>query len=970
MLLRQTVVLFAALGILGSSSLYGEEIKGLISSVEGKVFTIATDSELLPAAGDKVEIFVEIPGVGKAQVGVATIMMVEGTTITAMVESSSGRVIVGQHVAIESPKPTRRPGNSVPILIGRSAEDAKKVVSEAGFRAKFEVGIPAPPNVRPFTVYAQRPGPNEMFTSGGELVITLYAESNSASPVDAPQTADAPTAPPSMSRVPTKYAVTYQLKGPTDESRQLARLIADVTAKYHVSGHPIDAEISERMFDLFIRAFDTQKMYFYQSDIDEFQRDKARWGSMYKAGDIDFLYRVFERFLTRLGERVSVAVELVDIQHDFSKNEELVTDYDMRKYPRNEQEARELWRKRVKYDLLVEKAGGATMDEAKLTLRNRYSATVDRYKKVGDEQFLDIALEILPKAYDPQSAYISAGKWDDFVIQNKQQLVGIGVALQQTDGGARATTIIAGGPAHRDGRLKAGDRIAGVGQGGNGSLVDITDLPLPDIVALIRGPAGTTVRLQVVPDGSFESNVYEITRAKFDLAKARGAILSAELLPKGRQAKLGIIHLPSFYQDLQASADDTTARSASADVRRILESFSAEGVEIAVLDLRSNSGGGLRESLNVASLFIDKGPLLQTKVRDGKIESYDDSENGMVWDKPLVVLTSILTSGGSEILAGACQDYGRALIVGDSRTHGFGTVQDLFDLGNEQFQIANPPSLGRLKITAARFYRPSGKSTQVNGVAPEIVLPTMTDLMDFREEDQRYALQFNQIASADFQTVEFGINERLVTSLRRQSAARRAASPYFQELEERIAAYRRLKQQKSVSLREAVFLPSRQATQSDAETAPSLPEIPDLKLDAHLSEALNVALDYLARKTYFDAEADRTAGRTSAAIAKYKAAVACDPDYVAGHYKLAWTLATGSVRDGQLAVTHAKRAIALDHSQSWAYGLCLAVALAEAGDFVPAQSQLAQALHKASEPDRNTYRFLEQRFANKLAYPR
>ncbi|NND99512.1 MAG: carboxy terminal-processing peptidase [Pirellulaceae bacterium] len=978
-----------------SESLAAEEISGLVQSTDGKLMTVSVDGDWLPVVGDPCEIFIELPGVGKARVGVAAVSQVNGDVIEAKIARSTATVVPGQLVTIRSSNPARRAEMKVPILIGRQAASAKKVIEDAGLIAKFEVGLSAPAGVKPLTVYAQEPDAGARLSKGDAVVVTFYGGSvlapsrgtdavGSQRSPPADYSASKPAMPaidsrplrvaaPSVASLPvlkSRPVETPHLKNPDSKSATIVRLVATMMERHHLSGRPIDDEISRRTFDNLIDSIDRQRMYFYQSDIDEFKRYRYELGTLIRRGDIGFCYEIFRKFLLRADERVQDLRNLLALEPDFSLDEEITTDFQSRRFADDLAEIRERWRKRVKYELLKDIAVGVSVDESRHKIFVRYASGFDRMKQNSDEDLLQLAINQFLHAFDPHSSYYSSESWQDLRIQNEQQMTGIGASLKIVDGDLQVQKIIYGSPSYHHGKLQQGDRIIAVGQGATGAFVDVRGMIMQDAVQLIRGKAGTVARLKVIPNGKFEARIYSITREKFDLQKAQSTVLTGDLLPNGRRAKVGFIYLSSFYRDWHRVGEkQELAFSVTKDVHEILRRFQSEQVDMIVLDLRTNTGGSLQECIDTASLFIGSGNILQVKGRDDNVQSYGGTQAAMLNGKPMVVLTSRLTSSGAEILAGALQDYRRALVIGDDRTHGSGLVANLRDLGKELFKNTNT-DFGQLKLTIQRFYRPSGDSTQVQGVESDVVLPSLTGVADTREETLPYTLEFDRISPASFVAQDHGIDEKLKGRLQSLSDARRAGSTFFQDLNQRVDTYRQQIERKAVPLNQSAFVAYQAASVPVDDSFGSLPNIPDVRNDGYLTEVLHIALDYLARHRFSQAERALQSRQYSTAIAKYQAAVLTDPQLKMGHYKLAWALATGPIRDGNLALAHAQRAVELDDGTGWVYRLALAVAQAEKGDFVAAQKELDTALQLAQPSNRSSYEFLRQRFQNRQSYPR
>lgn len=602
--------------------------------------------------------------------------------------------------------------------------------------------------------------------------------------------------------------------------RQVTMRVRYLMEREHLSRHALDDEISTRAMKMFLDGFDGRKRYFLQSDIDEFMQEQTALDDAVRQADLEFSRVVFDRFIERLDARVALVEELLAEEHDFTVEEEIVTDAEALTYPRDEAEARERWRKLIKLNLLTMKADGEDDAEARKKIGRRYQTLKKRWHQTDSDELLERFLTAVTSSYDPHTTYMSPSTLENFRIMMRLNLEGIGAALQLTDEGYTVVSkIIPGGAADKEGRLKPDDRIVSVGQDKTGEMVDVVDMKLNDVVKMIRGEAGTLVRLGVQSGDAGETKIIEITRAKIELgdSAAKGRVIERGQKPDGKAYLVGVIDLPSFYMDMEAARDDENAefKSTTRDVGRILSDFRSKNVDAVVLDLRQNGGGSLQEAINLTGLFIDQGPVVQVKDSADRVQSYNDLAPGMAWDGPLVVLTSKFSASASEILAGAIQDYGRGLIIGDESTHGKGTVQSLLDIGSLIFRVPNPPNLGALKITMQQFYRPNGDSTQKRGVLPDVVLPSITNEIGMGEGDLDYAVDFDRVPTAKFDRYKMVGGDSL-ERLRTRSKNRISESEEFKKEVARIERYRRLKAEKAVSLNEEKFLARRDA-ERDAE---------------------------------------------------------------------------------------------------------------------------------------------------------
>ena len=645
------------------------------------------------------------------------------------------------------------------------------------------------------------------------------------------------------------------LQGPNIQEKQVSLIISDLLRKDHLLKRPLDDEISNRAIKAFLRSLDPMKVYFYQSDIDEFMTKRNELDDFVNNGRLNFAYTVFNRLLKRIDERVKLIDELLKRDFDFTIEESIVTDRDALTAPKTPEEAFERWRKRIKYDLLVLKSEETTGQEAIDRLSRRYHSYAKRMNQFKSDDLIEMFFTSVTSSFDPHTTYMSPSSLEDFRIMMRLNLEGIGAALMMTDGYTIVSKVIPGGAADRDGKLQPEDRIVSVGQGSDGEMVDVVDMNLRDVVKLIRGRAGTVVRLGVRPAGKNETKTYSITRAKVELkeSEARAEIVEDAKLgtkPNGKPIRIGVIDLPSFYMDMEAAAQDVRDfKSTTRDVKKILKDFNQKNVDVVLLDLRRNGGGSLQEAINLTGLFIDRGPVVQVKDSADRVQTYDDTRRGTDWNGPLVVLTSKFSASASEILAGAIQDYKRGIIVGDEATHGKGTVQSLLDLGKQMFRLRRGKNLGALKITMQQFYRPGGASTQKKGVLADVILPSLTNNMDVGESDLDFPIEYDQVAAATLQPLNYA-DPDLIAKLRVKSLARRDANDEFKKLKRNIERYREQKERKSVTLNEEKFFAERAELDADKEEEKNIKEQfgdnrPVVKRDFYFDEVMSISADYV-----------------------------------------------------------------------------------------------------------------------------
>jgi carboxyl-terminal processing protease len=656
-----------------------------------------------------------------------------------------------------------------------------------------------------------------------------------------------------------------EMKNARPLDRVIVKNVATIISNLHLSKHSLDDEISERAFGQFLRSLDPMKLYFYQSDIDELAKDRMSLDDMLKSGNLDFAINAFKIFLQRVDERVAMAHEEIDREHDFTLDEKMVTDRDLLQYPTTPEEARDRMRKQIKYSMLVMKSekirddadpnkeNGAKKksdEDPRERLHRRFDSIKKRWHQTDADEVLETFVTAVTTSFDPHTTYMSKKTLENFDIVMSLKLEGIGAQLTLEDGLTTVSSVVPGGAADKDGRLKPGDRVVSVGQGVDGQMVDVIDLKLDDVVSKIRGTAGTIVRLGVRPAAGGDVVVYNITRAKINLedSAARSEVVQSGMKADGSPYRIGYIDLPSFYLDMKAARDKSdTFRSSTRDVRNILQNFRSEKVDAVVIDLSRNGGGSLTEAINLTGLFIDRGPVVQVKDPSGEVQVYQDEESGVAWNGPLLVMTSKESASASEIFAGAIQDYRRGIIVGDPSTHGKGTVQSLLDIGQ---QLTNRPNyMGALKITIQQFYLPDGKSTQREGVLADIILPAITAAMDIGEADLDYALPNDEVKRAAHEDYKM-VDATILSQLRTKSSSRVRSSEGFDKLLRRVELYRGQKNEKSVSLNEQEFLARRKELDAEREEEKAIldaqkPKKDVFKRDYYTEEVLNIAIDYV-----------------------------------------------------------------------------------------------------------------------------
>lgn len=587
---------------------------------------------------------------------------------------------------------------------------------------------------------------------------------------------------------------------PGQDDRHIARAAATYLERGHYIQQRFDDDVSSKFLDKYLDALDPAHLLFLQSDVEVFNQWRTNLDEMtLKIGDTSPADIIFNRFIMRLGEQVRYVTNLLATEKfEFKGNDRYTPSRKDLPRPKDLLEAQQLWRDRVRFEWLSEILNKEK--EIKNVLTRRYTRGLRVLQEFDNEDVLQYYLTSLAHVYDPHSDYMPKSAFDNFNIQMRLSLFGIGALLRSEDGYCKIQELMEG-PAKQSGKIKPNDKIVAVAQGTNPP-VDVVDWKLNKVVELIRGPKDTEVRLTIVPVDAPDLStrkVVTLTRAEIKLEEGEAKAKLIELPGESSQkpVRLGIIDLPSFYADLDNRK--STRKSTTTDVAKLLQRLKDEKVTGVILDLRRNGGGSLEEAINLTGLFIKEGPIVQVKDPNGDITEDKDTDPTVAYDGPLVVLTSRFSASASEILAGALQDYGRALIVGDSSTHGKGTVQTLLRL-HQLLRLPKENEMGALKITIRKFYRASGSSTQLKGIVPDIILPSLNNHMEVGEGSLPNALAWDTVPSAKYDRLN--IVPPLLPELRKRSEARVAGDKDFGYVREEIERYKKAKEEKSVSMNE------------------------------------------------------------------------------------------------------------------------------------------------------------------------
>ncbi len=665
----------------------------------------------------------------------------------------------------------------------------------------------------------------------------------------------------------TPPAVTANAQlAPTEQEDYVARRVADIVAREHYRRAPLDDRLSSLILDRYLDAIDGGRSYFYASDIAEFEKYRYELDDAIKAGDMEPAFVIFRRFQQRNRERMNYAIELLAKKPDFDIDESFNFDREKEPWPANTAEMNELWRKRVKNDELSLVIAGKQWPDVVDVLRKRYEHVEKRMDQSKPEDVFEAFMNAYVLSLDPHSNYFSPRNSEEYNIQMSLSYEGIGASLNLTDDYVTVVDVIPGGPAAASGKLAANDRVTAVGEGKTGELVDVIGWRLDDVVQKIRGPGGTVVRLQILPAGAAPGSaqkVVDFTRNRVSLEAQASHKAMRVIQRNGRDIKVGIITVPSFYQDYDASrAGAKDFRSTTRDVQRLIEELRKDGAEVLIMDLRANGGGYLPEAESLTGLFIDRGPVVQLRDTTGRIEVDDDPEPSIFYSGPLIVLVDRFSASASEIFAGAIQDYGRGLIVGQ-QTYGKGTVQNAHPLNYTIF--GRKPELGQLNVTIGKYYRITGESTQDRGVTPDIVLPSLIDANEVGESTRDRALPWDHISPAEFKTE--GDLKPITAVLQKEHEERTKGSPDFLYLKEDIAALDAVRSEKTLSLSIKVRQAERERQDADrlarenalraAHDQPPLKSLEDLKDDAAagiiLDETTQIAADFAVQSAHHDA---------------------------------------------------------------------------------------------------------------------
>jgi carboxyl-terminal processing protease len=550
-----------------------------------------------------------------------------------------------------------------------------------------------------------------------------------------------------LSPLSGSFATETTVLNPTDDHERASDYITDFLGRYHYRRFEMNDEFSQTIFDNYLSTLDPTKSYFIASDIEHIGQYKFKLDDSLKKSDLVPAYRIFSIYQQRVNERIDYALALIEQgDFDFTKDESFQINRKEASWATSREELDDLWRKRIKNDVLSLKLADKDTDYINETLTKRYKNIKKRSNQIDEDDIFQLYINAYATSIDPHTSYLSPRTFDNFEIRMSLSLEGIGALLRSDGDHTIVERIIPGGPADLSSLLHAKDKIVGISQEDDKAFTDVIGWRLEEVVELIRGPKDTIVKLRILPGSKGDGAAIEeiaITRDEIKLEEQAAQKTILEVTENKQTSKVGVITIPTFYLDFAAYHEgDKNYRSTTKDVQKLLEELQAEGIDSLVLDLRSNGGGSLIEATHLSGLFITKGPIVQVRDSSGHIDIHSDNNSMLSYQGPMVVLVDRYSASASEIVASALQDYGRAVVVGET-TFGKGSVQQLIDLN--RFAGKSDNSLGQLKATIAQYYRVNGESTQHRGVVPDIMFEASYDAEQHGESSLDNALPWTRI---------------------------------------------------------------------------------------------------------------------------------------------------------------------------------------------------------------------------------
>jgi len=583
---------------------------------------------------------------------------------------------------------------------------------------------------------------------------------------------------------------------PESEHASILKSIVYKLKYHHYEKIKLDDDLSEIIFDTYLSDLDPSRLYFLKKDIDSFSPYRKQIDDLMKKSDLVLAYKIFNQYQQRVIERMIFTLNYIESDAkkvDFTKEEYFETDREEASWPQSIKQQNELWRKRLKNEMLNLVLSGKKMEDIISLLRKRYRSQLNRASQTNSEDAFRIYMNAMTQVYDPHTQYFSPSASENFNIQMSLSLEGIGAVLQRENEFTKVLRLVPAGPADKAGELQPGDRIVGVGQGAEDDIVDVIGWRLDEVVHLIRGPKGTVVYLRIIPASAADdqtTNVIKITRDKVKLEEQAAHKRVVPVKRNEKMYNIGVIDIPTFYLDFKAYHEgESDYKSTSRDVNRLINELEKENISGIVIDLRDNGGGALQEANALTGHFIRKGPIVQVRESSGRVTRYFDRHSDIVYDGPLLVMMNRMSASASEIFSGAIQDYHRGLIVG-TQSFGKGTVQSLLDLQQ-----------GQLKITHAKFYRISGKSTQYQGILPDISFPPMYNPEKIGENTLPYAMKCDSIAPADYAI--YKVEPQMIVKLKKSHEMRIQNNVEFEYLKANLKFREKQQEKTRISLCEA-----------------------------------------------------------------------------------------------------------------------------------------------------------------------
>jgi carboxyl-terminal processing protease len=589
---------------------------------------------------------------------------------------------------------------------------------------------------------------------------------------------------------------------PEPRHENIGQLITQFIQKSHYLRISVDDELSSKVMDRYIEGLDRNRMYLLASDIEFFERYRYELDDIVRNEPLDPVFDMFSIYRTRLRERFEFALSVLEQEPNLTVDEEYQYDRTEEPWARSRTELDELWRRRVKNDIVNLALTDKNWEDTRDVLEKRYTRFLKRMDQVNNDDVFETFMNAFAHTLDPHSSYLSPRSSEEYRIAMSLSYFGIGASLQTEDDYVQIINIIPGGPAAIDGSLKPNDKIVGVAQGADGDMVDVIGWRLDDVVDLIRGPADTVVRLNIIPAGALpgtSNKELSLTRGQVRLEEQAAKSEIIKVPRDGREWSIGIIEVPSFYRDYRAlSSGDKDYASTTKDVKRLIAELEEQGIDGLVIDLRDNGGGHLTEATALSGLFIDNGPVVQLRNASRRVSRLDDPDPvpRVAYNGPLAVLVNRFSASASEIFAAAIQDYERGVIIGQN-TFGKGTVQNLYSL-DQYLRPEGDKGYGQLTLTIGKYYRVTGESTQHRGVVPDIDLPSPIDASEIGESARDSALPWDTIPTARFRAGE--PLDTTIASLTTQHSQRAKDDPNYRYLMQYIEDGHEARSRKSISL--------------------------------------------------------------------------------------------------------------------------------------------------------------------------